>query len=214
MRIFFLLIAMSLFLGCISLGEKIEQNNTTVSNMTNETNTTPPLPPKPSPWTRFNSTEFSFEYPAEMSVQQSSSGKSGIFSGTHEENGQTYEVMVVTHLDTIATYGVNKDEIFKDNPNKAASDLLEQDRVSDPAGILDQAFEMGEITTFSIERAGYGARSDFKIKFGSGGKTYSGHALNIYVPERSLHVKVRIFTLDEEKAEDIMENFLLTFRLE
>jgi hypothetical protein len=183
-------------------------------NGTPETNLTPPAPPKPSPWKRFNSTDFSFEYPLDMEIQQSSSGKSGIFTGSHEENGQTYEIMVVTHLDTIATYGVNKDEVFRDNPNKAASDLLEQDRVSDPAGILDKAFEMGEITVFSLERAGYGARSEFKIKFGENGKTYRGHAVNLYVPERSLHVKMRVFALDPDKAEGIMENFLLTFRLE
>ncbi|HSB47698.1 MAG TPA: hypothetical protein VLD37_06825 [Candidatus Bilamarchaeum sp.] len=214
MRPLILLLALSLFLGCISLGGKGNETNETnaslnQSNITNNTTVTPP-----PQWKHFNGSTFTFQYPSYMGVQQSSSGKSGIFTGTHEEGGQTYEIMVVTNLDTIATYGANKDEIFRVNPTKAASDLLGQDRVSDPAGILDEAYEMGDITTFSIDRGTYGARAPFKIRFGNSSQTFSGHAADIYVPERSLHVKFRVFALDPDKADDIAQQFLLTFRVE
>lgn len=214
MRAISILFALTLLLGCISLGERGGNETANATNVTNETPAPPPPPPPPSPWKRYMANGFSFEYPLNMAVQDSSTGKSGIFSGTHTESGQTYEVMILTYVDTIAAYGVNKDEIFQDNPGKAASDLLEQDIVSDSAGVLDQATEVGDVTLFSVERGTYAARAPFKIKFGGGNRTFSGHAIDIYVPERSLHVKVRIFALDPEKAEDIMDNFLLTFRLE
>ena len=220
MRFLGLLAALILLFGCISFGERGNEStvppspNVTMNESNNSNVTTPPPPPPSNPYKRYNATGFSFEYPADMAFQDSATGKSGIFSAKHETGGQTYEVMILTYMDTIAAYGVNKDEIFRDNPSKAASDILEMDKVSDSAGVLDRASEIGDTTVFSIDRGTYGARAPFKIKVGDGNRTFSGYALSIYVPERSLHVKVRIFAVDPDKAEDIMQNFLLTFRLE
>lgn len=228
-----------LFFGCISLGEQMKNetgqaditppqpnitnmthdteagNQTNITEIKNETNQTQP-PASPKTYERYTARGFSFEYPANMTVQSSNGSVSGIFTGTHElQGGQTGEIMIVTYLDTKATYGANKDEIFRDNPTKAASDLLLADKKNDPAGsLLSKAYEVGEISTFSIARDGYGAEVQFKIKFADSNKTYTGYAISIYVPERSLQIRMRVIALDSTKAKEIKDNFLLSFRLE
>jgi hypothetical protein len=218
------LFAALLSAGCISFGERAGNvsNNTTEQpppplpdNGTPETNMTPPPPPPPPQWERFTADSFSFEYPINMEVQKSSGASSGIFSGSHEEGGQTFEVMVVTYLDTEAVYGKNKDEIYKDNPTKAASDLLIADKKEDPAGsLLSKASSTGELTTFAIARDGSAAQLPFKVVFSDSNKTYSGYAIDLYVPERSLLVRFRVIALDPDRARGIRDNFILSFRLE
>jgi hypothetical protein len=105
--------------------------------------------------------------------------------------------------------------LLKANPTKAASDFLAADKRTDPAGsFLSSAYETGEITTFSVARDGHVAEAEFKIRFGGSNKSYTGYAMDIYVPERSLLAKVRIIGLDADKATAIRDNFLLSFRME
>ncbi|MEW6035392.1 MAG: hypothetical protein AB1529_02150 [Candidatus Micrarchaeota archaeon] len=231
MRLALLLVPL-LLIGCISLGER-------GTNATNGTDVTPPPPepnattnetnqtgtqnqtnqtaPPPSYWERYDAGQFSFEYARNMETQESGSpGGYGVFAGTHDLDGQTGELLIVAYVNTSAAFG-REDEIFQDNPTKAASDLLLSDRKSDGnmGGLLSKAQEAGNVSTFSVARDGAVAEMPFRISFGdNSSKTYTGYALSIYVPERSLHVKVRIIALDPGKARELRDNFLLSFRIE
>ncbi|MCI0503389.1 hypothetical protein L0Y65_01610 [Candidatus Micrarchaeota archaeon] len=219
-------------IGCISFGERMgngtgnESANTTVppaGNVTenqtgnatqNDTNQTPPIPP-PKLYERYMAKGFSFEYPINMSVQESRGSYGGIFTGTHQFDGQTGEMLVVSFVNTTSVFGPNREAILRNNPTKAASDFLQEDEVSDPAGsFLSSAYDVGELSNFGVARDGFVAEAPFKIRFSEGGKSYTGYAMDIYVPERSLLAKVRIIALDSGKAEDIRDNFLLSLRIE
>jgi hypothetical protein len=214
LRIFAILIALSLFLGCISLGDKSGQNASENGSGTMANDTVTIVPPAPSQWKRYNGPTFSFEYPSKMESQNQSGELFSVFSATHVENGLTYEALIVADFDTAAIYGRNKDDEFRTNPSKAASDSLTSDLSEDMAGVLDDAKELGPVSIFSIERSAYGARVPFKVSLENLSSTYSGYAADIYVPERSMLIRFRVLALDGEKAKEIMDNFLLTFRLE
>lgn len=211
MRITVVFVLSLLVLGCVGLDERENVTNVTDNvSLDNITNITQENVSEPEQWNRYSRQSFSFEYPVNMAVQESS----GIFTGTHDLDGQTSEILVVVYLNTSAVYGVNKDSIFKDNPTKAASDFLLEDKEGDPAQLLSDAYEVGEISTYSISRDAYVAEVPFEIRFSDTGPSYTGHALNLYVPERSLHVRFRVVGLNSEVAEEIKERFLLSFRLE
>ncbi|MFN7991243.1 MAG: hypothetical protein U0R44_03735 [Candidatus Micrarchaeia archaeon] len=225
MRLIAVLLSVALLAGCISFdrGTANLSNNTTqpnvtnISNATNITNVTepPPPPPKPKEWERYNATGFSFEYPINMEIQQSAGGPSGIFSGSHEiQDGQTGEILVVTYINTVSAYGKNKDGLFRDNPTKAASDFLLQDKKEDTAGLLSKAYQTGDISTFGVVRDGAAAEIPFRIRFGNSTKVFSGYAIDLYVPERSLLVKMRVVALDSDLAKRIRDDFLVSFRIE
>ncbi len=203
MRILAIFVLSLLVLGCLSPEERA--NVTDVTDNVTQANQT-----MPAQWKRYNTTYLSFEHPANMEVQEAS----GIFTGTHDLDGQTAEILVVVYLDTYAAYGANKDRIFRQNPTKAASDFLIEDQEEDPAQLLSEAYERGNISTFAISRGAFVAEVPFRIRFSSTGPRYTGHALSLYVPERSLHVKFRVIALDPEIAEDIRDRFLLSFMLE
>ncbi|MEW6721965.1 MAG: hypothetical protein AB1324_01750 [Candidatus Micrarchaeota archaeon] len=227
MRIIIFLAAAALLLGCVTFGERgNETGNATsnetppsppeanMTNTTNDTNITPPEPP-PKIYERYTTPLFSFEYPIDMEVQTSNSTTGGIFTGTHVFDGQTGEIMIVTFTNTLKVYGENKDTIYKTDPTKAASDFLQQDKNDDDAGsLLDRAFETGSLKTFSVSRDGAAAEMPFKVRFSDSNRTYTGYAIDIYTPERSLLVKYRGIALDTTKAEAMRDNFLLTFRVE
>jgi hypothetical protein len=224
-----------LLLGCISMGEGLGNS----TNLTNATNTTEPppaggnvtqnqsgtnatqnatnqtVPEPPELYERYIAKGFSFEYPINMTIQESRSSYGGIFTGTHEFGGQTGEILVVSYINITSVYGKNKEEILQSNPTKASSDFLIQDKKTDPAGsFLNNAYDVGEITNFGVARDGYVAEAPFLIRFGGSNRTYTGYAMDIYVPERSLLAKVRVIALDSDKAEAMYDNFLLSFRIE
>ncbi|MFH0884377.1 MAG: hypothetical protein V1861_01565 [Candidatus Micrarchaeota archaeon] len=234
MRILALLLPFVLLLGCISFSERLNETNgtglanTTPPNTTmNETNplqnqtqnntneTQPPPPPPPKLYERYLAKGFNFEYPINMATQESTSGYGGIFTGTHEIGGKTGEILIVSYINTTQVYGANKEGLLQNNPTKAASDFLLQDEKSDPAGgLLQQAYEIGDISTYGLARDAYMAEAPFKIRFEGSNVTYSGYALSIYIPERSIHAKVRIVALDSDLSSGIRDNFLLSFRIE
>ncbi len=226
------LLSAILLLGCISMGGEVLGNSSNQSadnasagapepqpqppaeNGTNATEAPPPPPPPPKLYDRYDGNGFSFEYPANMSVKLSSGGYGGIFSATSDIGGQTGEMVLATGVNTTAVFGKNREEIFRADPTKAASDFLQQDARDDPlGGVFEDAYETGPIKTFGIARDGFAAQAPFKIRFGGSNRTYFGHAVDIYVPERSLLMKARILALDSEKADAIRDNFLLSFRL-
>ncbi|MDD5171509.1 MAG: hypothetical protein PHF60_00550 [Candidatus ainarchaeum sp.] len=203
-----------LLFGCISMGEQaLNESNETQQNVTppviNETNQSNQTIPPPKQWERYDAGEFSFEYPGNM-VTSIIRGK---FMGAHASEGLTTERMAVSYINTSATYGANKDGIFKDNPSKTAADFLIQDEETDPLGILDDAYWTGEVATFTISRDVYAAEVPFKLR-SSASAIYSGYAISIYAPDLSLHVKVRILALDPDQAEKIRNNFILSFWLQ
>jgi len=216
MRYVIVLAALLLASGCISLGERTAPaDNLSGMESPEENDTGVPEPPPPVE-NRYQANGFSFTYPAGMDIEESKGSSSGIFSGSKQlVSGQTGEIFIVTYLDTEAVYGANQDDIFKDDPTKAASDFLQEDMEEDQAGgLLSSAYDVDEQSTFAIARDGAVAEATFKIRFGDSNKSYSGYAMDIYVPERSLHVKMRALALDPQQAESIRDGFLLSFRLE
>ncbi len=206
MKIVYLLAFAILLFGCTEVEDR--SNETNVSNVTNITNVSNQTA-APSQWVRYNASGFSFEYPKNMDVQEST----GIFSGENQINGQTGELLIVVYYNTVKTYGENKDKIFQANPSLAASELLEDDMESDPAQILDNAKSYGNISTFSLSRDAYVSEIPISTTFSGTTGKFSGYALSMYAPERSLHVKVRILARDSSKADGIRDNFISSFRI-
>ncbi len=234
MKAIALLLPFVLLLGCISFSERLNETNTTgptnatgpnttmnetippqnqTQNGTNETQ--PPPPPPPKLYERYLAKGFSFEYPINMATQESKSYYGGIFTGTHEIGGKTGEILIVSYINTTQVYGANKEALLQDNPTKTASDFLVQDKKDDPAGgLLRQAYYIGNISTYGLARDAYVAEAPFKIRFPGSNVSYSAYALSIYIPERSIHAKVRIVALDPDLAAIMKDNFLLSFRIE
>lgn len=206
MRLLYLILAGLLVAGCIDLGERGNQTNVSQPNVTNITNDTVPAPKE---WTRYQASGFSFEYPSNMDVQESK----GIFTGTHTLKSGTGEMLVVVYVNTVETYGENRDKAMRETPSQAASDLLKEDLQDDPAQLLDKAYEIGNITTYAISRDAQMAEVPFRIRFSDSETRYHGYALSLYAPERSLHAKIRIIAIDPSKAEAIRDNFLNSFRV-
>ncbi len=217
----YLLIVGLLFFGCTApvdrgnvtentttpqLPDENVSENQTVENETMQNQTEPAS----SKYTRYNASRFSFEYPSNMEVDDST----GIFSGVHNLNGQTGEIMIVVYYNTITTFGENQDKIFQENPSLAVSGLLEDDMEADQAQILHLADDVGEVSTYSIGRDAEIAEVPIKLKFPDSKVTYNGYAFDLYSPERSLHAKVRILAIDPDLAEHMRDNFILSFRME
>ena len=204
MRLVPLFLAFLLF-GCISGEQRAEENitgNETVANQTQE------FQPPSIQWARYNSSYFSFEYPAYMEAR----GGAVDFIATKEVDGRETETIIVAYLNTTAVYGKNRDKILKENPSQAASELLYDDMEDDFAVILSDADEIGNATTYAIARDGYVAEVPFTYTQDS--SVYTGYALNVFIPERSVDAKIRIYTLDPDKARAMRDQFLLSFRIE
>ena len=164
----------------------------------------------PSTWARFYFPDFSFEYPMDMKITNSS----GLFAGQHDLDDTTGEVMVVYVIDTAKTYGDNYDKDYQSHPTQAAADFLTQDKKNDPAGLLDKAYQYGNLTTYAFGRDAYAAELPFDIHFQGFQNRYTGYAISIYVPERSKQVRIRIIALDPAVADAIRTTFTDTFRME
>ena len=190
------------------LNDTVIHVNVTEPNDTNLTNQSESNQTKI--YERYYTEEFSFEYPLNMDLQTSP----GLFAADHVFNGETGEIMVVMFYNLSKVYGPNQEKAFGENPSETATDFLNDDIEQDPIQMLDSAEEVGDITEFAIVRDGYVSEVPFKIRFSETGKRYNGYALSIYVPERSLHMKVRIVALDPKLAENIKNNFILSFRME
>lgn len=206
MRIAAVLLVALLLFGCAGPEESANETNLSVVNVTtNTTNMT-----QPSDYERYDAGQFSFEHPKNMDVQDAR----GIFTGTHDLDGQTGEILVVTYLNTSAVYGPNQDRIYKGDPTGTVTTFLSQDQNNDSAQMLSLAHELGDATTYSIARDAAVAEQPFKIRFSETGPEYNGYALDMYLPERSTQVKVRIAALNTKNADSIKDNLLLSFRLE
>ncbi|MBU0532750.1 hypothetical protein KKB44_04620 [Candidatus Micrarchaeota archaeon] len=194
MRLFIILVILLLF-GCTSVEVPSNVTNQNITNQTqNITNQS---------WERHSTEQFSFEYPKNMIIQETTD----TFTGEHEINNELGELLIVQYLNTSKEYGVNQNNLFKGIPSQAAIDLLLEDIEDDPLYVLDNA-EVGNITSFSIARDTHVAQVPFRMH------PHTGYALSLYVPERSLHIKVRVLALNPRLTEDINDHFLLTFRLE
>jgi hypothetical protein len=222
MRLWIVSIVFILLLGCIITGEEgnvtqnVTQNvtpdgdNVTIPvNDTNGTNVTVVAPP-PKAWETYTTEQFSFEYPVNMSTQESD----GVFAAENVIGGQTFEVLIVMHYNTSKVHGFNQDKEFREAPSQATTTFLMEDMDEDPIHMLDSAEEIGETSEFSIGRDVFVSEVPFKIRFGGSEKKYTGYGLSMYVPERSLHVKMRVIALNSQLAEDMKDQFLLSFRLE
>lgn len=200
MRLMYLLLAGLLIAGCVDMGER--------GNETNASDANGSLPIRQ--WVRHNASGFSFEHPISMSIQESE----GTFMGTRKLDGQVIRLISVVYVNTVKAYGENKAEELGETPSTAASDLLYADMKDDPADILDQAHGLGNVSTYSISRGVYAAEVPFKLDYAYPDVAYTGYALNLFVPERSLHVKARLIAKDPSIAKEMRDNFLLSFRID
>lgn len=199
-----MLLLLLLFCGCTeNRGQDMNASNETSINSTNQT-----LPPQE--WVRYAAPAFSFEYPSNMKTRT----QPGLFTAIHAlQSGQTGEVMIVTYFNTSAVYGPNRDKEFRDQPSRATSDFLVADQANDSAGVLSNALSVGEMRTFAVMENAFAAEVPFKTGFNTN-KTYEGYAIDLYIPERSTHAKVRIFALDKARADAMERQFLLSLRPE
>jgi len=214
MRIIAVMLAALLLFGCAGPEESANETNASIGNVTaNDTNATTgsdTTTVQPSNYKRYDAKGFSFEHPKNMDVQEAK----GIFTGTHNLDGQTGEILVVTYLNTSLVYGPNQDRIYQGDPTEAVTTFIRQDRRNDSAQMLSLAHELGDATTYSIARDVAVAEQSFRVRFSQNGNEYYGYALDMYVPERSMQIKARIVALSSTKAEDMKDRFLLSFRLE
>lgn len=214
MKLAIILLAALLLLGCTGERGNTNPNESNATNITNATNssnaTTVTLPTN---YIRFTAPSFSFEYPSNLAVQNSPVASGGKFTGIHELADRTGEFFVVVYTNTSATYGVNADSEFQTNPDMAAAGFLEASKINDSAGFLENAVNIGPTATFAIGRDVFVAEAPFTMKYTTGA-TYTGYALSMYVPERSLQVQARMLALDPAVAKQMTSHFLLSFRIE
>ncbi|MDD5340754.1 MAG: hypothetical protein PHV13_05960 [Candidatus ainarchaeum sp.] len=206
--VIFILLAL-LMLGCT--GERINGPENATGNATNVTNAS--VTNATSSYARFTAPSFHFDYPANMEAETAANGYNGVFTGRHQLAERTGEVLAVVYVNTSATYGPNADAQFQIEPTLAANGFLEKDKANDSVGFLSNAAEIGETATFAVGNDVFIAEAPFKMQFSSG-TAYSGYAISIYVPERSLQVKVRILALDASVAKQIRDEFLSSFRVQ
>jgi hypothetical protein len=214
---FILLMAIGIILlyGCTERLSDANQTNATwgaAGNDSNAANGTNAPPPNVTAWPRYSAPGFSFYYLPALSMGEVKNGPNGLISGKHELTERTGEIMAVRYIDAVATYGKNRDTELKANPSKAASDFLLAEKAGDSMDFLSQASSVGNISSFAISREAYGAEAPFRISLSSG-TTYTGYAITLYIPERSLFVDVRIVALDSDVAKEMEQQFLLGFSL-
>ncbi len=219
-----LMVMALLLLGCVNFQRGAENNTTAVQNQSvnqtangsaaNQTANGSAANQTPPEFIRYNATGFSFAFPSVMTYQGTMNGYDGTFTAIHGAGNQTFEIMIVSYVDTINTYGQNRDAEFKLDASKAASDFLEQDRTDDSAGVLDKADYAGNATVYSISRDAGAAEAPIRTHFGSLGSLFTGYAIDVYIPERSVLIRARILALDQSKADSMKQEFLLTLRPE
>ncbi len=222
MRAVLALLALILLFGCLNFQRG--GNNTTVNqtinasgnaslnqtaNQTNQSvNQTPPE------FMRYNASGFSFGFPSDMTYQGTNNQFDGTFKAIHGTGNQTFEILIVTFVNTADKYGANRDAQYKLDSTLAASDFLESDRLDDSAGILDKADWVGNASVYSISRDAGAAEVPIQAKFGSLGTEFTGYAIDVYIPERSVLLRTRILALDQAKAYRIRQEFELSLRPE
>ena len=220
MRFLALLLPLML-LGCITLGERMtnetnqtyNESNQTINGTINETANQTNQTVSPSATSRFSASGFGFDYPINMDIDSEETAAGGVFTGVHSIGGRTAETLAVVYVNVTKAYGANREAILLADPTKAASDFLIKDRESDSMGFFMKASYLGDITTFGIRRDVYGAQMPFTLMLNSG-TVFSGYAMSLYIPERSIVLNVRIIALDSAKAKQIRDNLLLSLRLE
>jgi hypothetical protein len=191
-----------LLAGCVADGGRPN-----ATNATNGTNVT-------AEYARFTAPTFTFEYPPDMEVENASYGYNGVFTGRHQLADRTGEILAVVYANTSYSYGENADAQYRVEPTLAVSGFLQKDLLNDSMGFLNrgESVETGNMTSAAIGRDVYLAEVPMTLRFASA-VPYSGYALDLYVPERSLIVKVRILALNPALADAIREQFVLSFRV-
>jgi hypothetical protein len=213
MRIAIIILAALLLLGCT--GERGNPANSTANATLNGSGNLTPgniTAANASGYATFTARSFSFDYPSDMAAKSSTGMHAGTFTGRHGLDGRTGELLAVVYANTSETYGVNADSEFKADPGLAANGFLEADKLNDSAGYLQNAVDVGPTSMFARGRDVFIAEAPFTTKMSN--NTYAGYALSLYVPARSLQVQVRILALNPIIANEIMEEFLLSFRIE
>jgi hypothetical protein len=163
-------------------------------------------------WPRYNTSTFSFAYPPNISLSEQKSGTGGLITGSHELPERIEESMAIKYIDTEAAYGQAKDFAYKANPTKAASDFLLQDKNQDTMGFFMKADRIGDISTFTLGTDVFCAEMPFSLRMNTGTR-YTGYALTLFIPSRSMLVDVRIVADDQSLAKTIRDGFIYGFRL-
>lgn len=211
------IICMMLMAGCISMGNEAlnesdganatppQQNVTPPANATGQSNQT--VLPEPE-WERFVMHGFSFDYPTEMVL----GAPDGTFFLLNEDGTVTLARLAVASDNVTKVYGANREAIFLANPGKAPADILVDDQQK--GKLLPGSYAVGDVSTFSISRGVYAAQVQFKLREDNAMSPSTCYAMDIYMPESSLLVRVRICALDQDRAEEMRIRFLESFQPE
>lgn len=165
-------------------------------------------------WPTYSTGQFSFEYLPTLNLSEAKNGDNGIISGSYQLPERTGELMAVRYIDTLETFGKNKDDSFKADPTEAASGFLSADRSNDSMGFINQdgSRVTGNMSTYTLGTEAYVAELPFELVMDPG-TVYTGYALSVYDPQRSLWIDVRVLALDSDIAAQMKQNFLLSFRM-
>ncbi|MFH1785232.1 MAG: hypothetical protein ABH842_02285 [Candidatus Micrarchaeota archaeon] len=171
-----------------------------------------PLLNQPSVWSHYSNEIFSFDHPGNIVTTSQPGTLSGVHYLPSPYSYQPAESINLVYINTTEEYGENQDEIFKDNPTKFATDFLLDDIELDSMNTLLRADRIDSPTQFTVAQKYYVAESYFELT--DFNTTYAGYAMSIYIPEKSIHVNIRVLALDSQIAFNIKEAILRSLRLE
>lgn len=178
-----------------------------------------PLEPAPAPllnqpqvWAHYSNDVFSFDHPGDLVTTSEPGNFSAIHYLPYPYSYQLAESINLVYVNTEEEYGYNQNEIFKLNPTKFATDSLLDDIELDSMKTLLRAENIKQPTQFTVAQKYYVAESSFELS--DFNTTYTGYALSVYIPERSVHLNFRIVALDQQVSFNIKEGILRSLRLE
>lgn len=163
-------------------------------------------------WSKYNGFA-SFEFPSSMQiahrVENYASG-SGYASVSGQETGDNRAILALMYAN-LTMYGASQD--YTADPAGSVRMFLAADGLSDPAGLMTNAKDIGEISGYA-HSSGYAAEVVFSIDtIGSSGSVvrFSGYAVDIYFPEKSALYRFRVVSENASHATLIKERFLESF---
>jgi hypothetical protein len=195
MRILLLLPLLLLF-GCLGAPMEPAMNITQVDNE----------------WSKYTGFVV-FEFPSTMGLTHKLSeyqggAKAASVVGADSSAGKTIFAVVYTN---ITQYGTDTD--YKADPAKTVSSFLASDRVSDPTGLMTNARDISEISSYNESGEVFFAELNFSVLIlGSENQSkMSGYAINMYYPEDAALYRFRVLSEEGSFSKKIKERFEQSF---
>ena len=195
-KFFLLLLLPLLFFGCIEDPKPLPD----ISNGTDPG------------FSKYTGIGTSFEFPSEMQLTQNINeyefGR-GAASVNGIKNSPNKTLLTLIYSNT-AVYG---SQIPGGDPQTTANHFLATDSLSDPAGMLSNAQDVSGISN-STQGNYYISELTFSMDLmGTNGTPvkYSGYAINLYNPDKSVLYRLRILCEEGTYSTIVKEKFLETF---